>query len=73
MIKCKLEESEPQPMISNSDLLKKLTYFTEHGFRDELLKHGQISSFNKGDAIVRDGQYVKFLPIMLKGSIRIFQ
>ena len=60
-------------MISHSDLLNKLSFFTEPGFKDELLKHGQIASFNKGDIIVRDGQYVKFLPIVLKGSIRVFQ
>ena len=60
-------------MISNSDLLNKLSYFTEPGFKEELLKHGQLASFNKGDVIVRDGQYVKFLPIVLKGSIRVFQ
>jgi len=60
-------------MISHSDLLNKLNFFTEPGLKDELLKHGQIESFNKGDIIVRDGQYVKFLPIVLKGSIRVFQ
>ena len=60
-------------MISNTDLLNKLNFFTEPGFKEELLKHGQVASFNKGDVIVRDGQYVKFLPIVLKGSIRVFQ
>ena len=60
-------------MISNSDLLTKLSFFTEPGFKEELLQHGQIASFNKGDVIVRDGQYVKFLPIVLKGAIRVFQ
>lgn len=60
-------------MISNSDLLNKLNFFAEPGFKDELLKHGQIASFDKGDVIVRDGQYVKFLPIVLRGSIRVFQ
>jgi CRP/FNR family transcriptional regulator len=60
-------------MMSNSDILKKLNFFTEPGFKEELLKHGRTASFNKGDVIVRDGQYVKFLPIVLKGSIRVFQ
>src|SRR5246127_5327863 len=60
-------------MISNSDLLNKLSFFTEPRFKEELLQHGQLASFNKGDVIVRDGQYVKFLPIVLKGSIRVFQ
>lgn len=60
-------------MTTTVDLLRKLSFFTEPGFKEELLKHGQLASFNKGDVIVRDGQYVKFLPIVLKGSIRVFQ
>ncbi|HZY37024.1 MAG TPA: Crp/Fnr family transcriptional regulator [Mucilaginibacter sp.] len=55
------------------DLFKKITFCTEPQFRDELLQHGQLLKFNKGDVIVRDGQYVKFLPIVLKGAIRVFQ
>ncbi|MDB5151364.1 MAG: Crp/Fnr family transcriptional regulator [Mucilaginibacter sp.] len=60
-------------MAATNDLFKKLTFFTEPGFKEELLQHGQLASFNKGDVIVRDGQYVKFLPIVLKGAIRVFQ
>ena len=60
-------------MISNAEVLNKLNFFAEPGFKEELLKHGQLASFNKGDVIVRDGQYVKFLPIVLKGAIRVFQ
>jgi CRP/FNR family transcriptional regulator len=60
-------------MIARNDLLKKLSFFTEPGFKEELLQHGRLVSFNKGDVIVRDGQYVKFLPIVLKGAIRVFQ
>jgi CRP/FNR family transcriptional regulator len=60
-------------MIAANDLFKKLTCFTEPGFKEELLAHGQLLSFNKGDIIVRDGQYVKFLPIVLNGAIRVFQ
>ncbi|MBW4889185.1 Crp/Fnr family transcriptional regulator [Mucilaginibacter sp. HMF5004] len=57
----------------DADLFKKLSFFTEPEFKEELLKHGQLASFNKGDVIVRDGQYVKFLPIVLKGAIRVYQ
>jgi CRP/FNR family transcriptional regulator, anaerobic regulatory protein len=60
-------------MINTNDVFKKLTCFTEPGFKEELLQHGQLLSFNKGDIIVRDGQYVKFLPIVLNGAIRVFQ
>ncbi len=60
-------------MTITNDLFKKLTFFSEPEFKGELLQHGQLLSFNKGDVIVRDGQYVKFLPIVLKGAIRVFQ
>jgi CRP/FNR family transcriptional regulator len=60
-------------MITTNDVLKKLTFFTEPGFKEELLQHGQLLTFSKGDVIVRDGQYVKFLPIVIKGAIRVFQ
>ncbi|WP_295651719.1 Crp/Fnr family transcriptional regulator [uncultured Mucilaginibacter sp.] len=60
-------------METTNELLKKLTFFNEPQFKAELLEHGKLLSLNKGDTIVRDGQYVKFLPIVLKGSIRVFQ
>jgi CRP/FNR family transcriptional regulator len=61
-------------METNGDyLFQQLRFFPEPEFREELLKHGQVASFKKGDVIVRDGQYVKFLPIVLKGAIRVFQ
>ncbi|MBV8390111.1 MAG: Crp/Fnr family transcriptional regulator [Mucilaginibacter sp.] len=60
-------------MTTSTDVLRKLSFFTEPGLKEELAQHGQIASFNKGDVIVRDGQYVKFLPIVLKGAIRVFQ
>ncbi len=60
-------------MALNNDLFKKLTFFHEPGFKEEILQHGQLLTFNKGDIIVRDGQYVKFLPIVVKGAIRVFQ
>jgi CRP/FNR family transcriptional regulator, anaerobic regulatory protein len=60
-------------MDNKNELLRKLTFFTEPGLKEELLQHGQIHSFNKGDVIVREGQYVRFLPIVLSGAIRVYQ
>ncbi len=60
-------------MDKSNDILKKITFFTETAFKEELLQHGKLLNFNKGDIIVRDGQYVKFLPIVIKGAIRVFQ
>jgi len=60
-------------MDNTNDLLKKISFFSEAEFKEELLQHGKLVTFNKGDIIVRDGQYVKFLPIVIKGAIRVFQ
>src|SRR5476651_2901948 len=60
-------------MDTKTDLIKKLAFFREEGLKEELAQHGQLASFNKGDVIVKDGQYVKFLPIVLKGAIRVYQ
>jgi CRP/FNR family transcriptional regulator, anaerobic regulatory protein len=60
-------------MDGGTDLFKKLSFFTEPAFKEELLQHGKLLTFKKGDVIVRDGQYVKFLPIVLQGAIRVFQ
>lgn len=55
------------------NLLSKLSFFTEPEFKEEILQSGQVAHFNKGDVIVKDGQYVKFLPIVLEGAIRVYQ
>lgn len=54
-------------------LFSKITFFNDPGLKAELVEHGKVASFNKGDVIVRDGQYVKFLPIVLSGAIRVYQ
>ena len=60
-------------MDSSTTLFSKLSFFTEPEFKDEILQYGQVADFKKGDVIVKEGQYVKFLPIVLEGSIRVFQ
>jgi CRP/FNR family transcriptional regulator len=60
---------EPRP----GDLLRRLNFLHDVTLQQELLNNGEIANFNKGDTIVKEGQYVKFLPIVLAGSIRVFQ
>jgi CRP/FNR family transcriptional regulator, anaerobic regulatory protein len=60
-------------MTDITDLFKKINVFREPEFKAELIQHGKLLEFKKGDIIVRDGQYVKFLPIVIKGAIRVFQ
>lgn len=55
------------------ELFRKLSFLTEPELKEELLQSGNLVTLNKGDVIVRDGQYVKFLPIVIKGAIRVYQ
>lgn len=55
------------------DLFKSIPFFAEPNFRNELQANGQLQTLEKGDVIVREGQFLKFLPIVIEGSIRVFQ
>lgn len=55
------------------DLFKKLPPFQENELKEEILKEGKIISADKGDILIKEGQYLDFLPIVLKGSIRVYQ
>ena len=46
---------------------------TDLELRQEIEKVGIVQFFKKGEEVVRQGQYLKVLPIVLKGSIRVFQ
>jgi CRP/FNR family transcriptional regulator len=60
-------------MENAQQFFNKLSFFKESLLKEELLQNGQLLSFKKGDVIVRNGQYVKFLPIVLQGAIRVYQ
>ncbi|MFM9449455.1 hypothetical protein, partial [Streptomyces acidiscabies] len=60
-------------MDNQKAIVTSLKVFKEPALKEALLTHGQILHFQKGDTIVKIGQYVRFLPIVLKGSIRVFQ
>jgi CRP/FNR family transcriptional regulator len=60
-------------MDAQQTFYNKLPFFKEQKLKEELLENGKLLQFAKGDVIVRIGQYVRFLPIVLKGSIRVFQ
>ena len=60
-------------MDTSYNLSKKLAFFSEPELQAELISNGNIVTLNKGDVIVRHGQYIKFLPIVIKGAIRVYQ
>ncbi|RCR69667.1 Crp/Fnr family transcriptional regulator [Larkinella punicea] len=60
--------------MEESEILAKLPLvFTESALRQEMLTHGKFITVNKDDTLVREGQYLDFLPIVIKGEIRVFQ
>jgi CRP/FNR family transcriptional regulator, anaerobic regulatory protein len=55
------------------ELFKKLKSFSEPELQKEILKHGKFIKANKGDILVREGQYLNFLPIVIEGLLRVYQ
>lgn len=60
-------------MKQTDDIFRNFSFSYEPEFKTELLQYGKLVSFKKGDVIVKEGQYVKFLPLVITGSIRVFQ
>lgn len=60
-------------METSADLFKKLRSFSEPELQKEILKHGKILKANKGDMLIKEGQYLNFLPIVIKGLLRVYQ
>jgi CRP/FNR family transcriptional regulator, anaerobic regulatory protein len=55
------------------DHFKILKFFTEQQLRENLQHYGKVLTANKGDVLIREGQYLNFLPIVLEGQIRVYQ
>lgn len=60
-------------MVSNQQIFQALNFLHEKDLKEVIIEHSQLLTFDKGDVIVREGQYVKVLPIVVQGSIRVFQ
>ena len=60
-------------MNPETDIFKVINFITEKELRDEIYENCKILTFSKGETIVREGEYVKVLPIVLSGHIRVFQ
>ncbi len=60
-------------MDKSNPILKKLSFFSDTELQEEVFDNAKFLSVKKGDVIVKEGQYVKFLPIVLEGTIRVYQ
>ena len=57
----------------STDLFTKLKSFREPELQNEIKKHGKILKANQGDILIREGQYLNFLPIVVEGQLRVYQ
>ena len=55
------------------DILKQVKLFSEPELQEKILEHCELQVLEKGDVVVREGQYVKVVPIVISGIIRVFQ
>jgi CRP/FNR family transcriptional regulator len=60
-------------MTPTRDIFKYIGFFSEPELQEEILAHCQLRTFQKGDVIVSEGQFVKILPIVMSGGLRVYQ
>ena len=53
--------------------LQSFPFFKNPEHQNELLENSKILSVKKGETIIREGQYLKILPLVIAGNIRVFQ
>jgi CRP/FNR family transcriptional regulator len=58
---------------SPTGIFKNLNAFLEKDLQDEILKVGKIIKADKGAVLIKEGQYLDFLPIVISGKIRVYQ
>lgn len=52
---------------------EKLSHFLEKDLIKEILKNGEIKVFKEGDVIMDYGKNIKFMPLILSGTIRVMR
>lgn len=55
------------------NIFDTLNIFPDPALREAILQNGKIIEIPKDEQIIREGQYLDALPIVLSGSIRVFQ
>jgi CRP/FNR family transcriptional regulator, anaerobic regulatory protein len=60
-------------MVDTKDLFKTLKSFREPALQEEMLSSGKVIEGKKGDLLIREGQRLDFLPIVIRGSVRVYR
>jgi len=58
--------------MSEIDLLKQKFGFLGPDLLDELLDHSDLQEIPKDTEILREGQYIKVIPLVIDGAIKVF-
>jgi len=58
---------------SELSAIQKLNLFHERELMEEISKNCQLKVFDKKEVVVREGQYITTVPIVVTGSLRVFQ
>jgi CRP/FNR family transcriptional regulator len=54
------------------DLLRQKFAFLGPDLLDEILEHSQLQEIPKDTEILREGQYIKVIPLVIDGAIKVF-
>ena len=60
-------------MTLTKSIFQELKLFTEPELQEEIVNHGKVIQAKPGDILIREGQHLNFLPIVLHGKIRVYQ
>ena len=60
-------------MTPSFDIVREINLFSEPKLQQEIVEHCQLQTFEKGDVVVRERQFVKVVPIVISGMLRVYQ
>lgn len=56
----------------NDDSIGEILPFLEKQLVDQIVMNASVETFNKGVVIIREGQYLKYLPVILDGMVKVY-
>ena len=52
---------------------ERLSHFLEKDLIEEILKYGEVKTFKEGEVIMDYGKKIKFMPLILSGTLRVMR
>ena len=70
----RLKECEKQNVINILKMFrKKINFSLEPELLDEISRTGKLLSFRRGEIIVQNEKYVRTIPLILKGTVKVLR